>query len=110
MLLHARIPILTRRLNVTCERAKKGSSSPYINEYVKSGDLVWEPQGEQATVFASRPPAATNPDIVLAKLRPGQVIEMELHAVKGLGKEHAKWSAVGAPHERFVCVFQQNNS
>ncbi|TBU40857.1 insert subdomain of RNA polymerase alpha subunit [Dichomitus squalens] len=85
---------LVFKLNVTCERAKKGSSSPYINEYVKSGDLVWEPQGEQATVFASRPPAATNPDIVLAKLRPGQVIEMELHAIKGVGKEHAKWSPV----------------
>ena len=34
-------------------------------------------------------------DIVLAKLRPGQEIEMELHAIKGVGKEHAKWSAVG---------------
>lgn len=34
-------------------------------------------------------------DIVLAKLRPGQEIDIELHAIKGVGKEHAKWSPVG---------------
>ena len=67
-----------------------------INQVVTTADLVWEPQGEQDTVFAANPPAATNKDIVLAKLAPEQIIEMELHAVKGLGKEHAKWSAVGA--------------
>ena len=32
---------------------------------------------------------------MLAKLRPGQEIDMELHAVKNVGKEHAKWSPVG---------------
>lgn len=32
---------------------------------------------------------------MLAKLRPGQEIEMELHAIKGVGKDHAKWSPVG---------------
>ena len=37
-------------------------------------------------------------DIVIAKLRPGQTIEMELHAIKGVGKEHAKWSPVGSCH------------
>ena len=36
-----------------------------------------------------------NKDIVLAKLRPGQVIDVEMHAIKGVGKEHAKWSPVG---------------
>ena len=86
---------LVFRLQVTCERAPKGSGKEYIHDEVTSGDLVWVPQGEQAEVFAGRPPAPTNPDIVLAKLRPGQEIDMELHAIKGVGKEHAKWSAVG---------------
>ncbi|PSR74020.1 hypothetical protein PHLCEN_2v10204 [Hermanssonia centrifuga] len=88
------------RLQVTCERAPKGSGKEYINEYVKSGDLQWVPQGEQATVFSSNPPAPTNKDIVLAKLRPGQEIDMELHAIKGLGKEHAKWSPVATASYR----------
>ena len=33
-------------------------------------------------------------DILVAKMRPGQCIDLEAHAVKGLGAEHAKWSAV----------------
>lgn len=33
-------------------------------------------------------------DILLAKLRPGQAIELECHCIKGVGEEHAKWSPV----------------
>lgn len=33
-------------------------------------------------------------DILLAKMRPGQCIELEAHCVKGIGAEHAKWSPV----------------
>ena len=57
--------------------------------------MTWKPAGEQAEVFANNPPAPTNPDVVLAKLRPGQEVHMELHAVKGVGKDHAKFSPVG---------------
>ena len=67
----------------------------YEHATVRAGDLRWEPQGEQLSVFAT-PPAPTNPDIVLVKLRPGQEISMEMHAVKGVGKDHAKFSPVGA--------------
>ncbi|KAI0333208.1 insert subdomain of RNA polymerase alpha subunit [Cubamyces sp. BRFM 1775] len=82
---------LVFQLDVECSRNRKGE---IVNEYVKSGDLKWVPQGEQESVFGDAVPAATNKDIVLAKLRPGQVINMELHAIKGVGKEHAKWSPV----------------
>ncbi|GJE94214.1 DNA-directed RNA polymerase, alpha subunit [Phanerochaete sordida] len=91
---------LVFRLQVTCERAPKGSGKEYINDEVKSGDLVWVPQGEQEEVFAGSPPGPTNKDIVLAKLRPGQEIDMELHAIKGVGKEHAKWSPVATASYR----------
>lgn len=43
-----------------------------------------------------KPPAPTRPKIVLAKMRPGQVISLECHAIKGIGQEHAKWHPVGA--------------
>jgi len=33
-------------------------------------------------------------DIIVAKLRPGQEIEIEAHCVKGIGRDHAKWSPV----------------
>jgi DNA-directed RNA polymerases I and III subunit RPAC1 len=89
------------KLQVECTRntaAPKDSTDPailYYNSEVRAGNLQWIPQGEQAEVFASRPPAPTIPDIVLVKLRPGQSLEMEMHAVKGVGKDHAKFSPVG---------------
>ena len=46
-------------------------------------------------MFKDSAPAPTNLNILLAKLRPGQEIEMEMHANKGIGAEHAKWSPVG---------------
>ena len=88
-------------LILTCERnpkAKKDSTNPdemYINHELLSSHLVWKPAGEQEEVFAGNPPAPTNPNIVLAKLRPGQEVHMELHAVKGVGKDHAKFCPVG---------------
>lgn len=53
------------------------------------------PAGEQETIFAGSPPGPTNENIVLTKLRPGQAVNMEVHAVKGVGKDHAKFSPVG---------------
>lgn len=98
---------LVFKLDVTCTRkpksavargTRKAEPEPeeiYNHSIVTSGDLAWEPQGEQGEMFASNPPRPTNENIVLAKLRPGQEISMEFHAVKGVGKEHAKWSPVG---------------
>lgn len=87
------------KLQVACTRSTN-REDPYINDQVLSGHLTWEPVGEQLDVFAHKPPAPTNPNIVLAKLRPGQEVNMELHAVKGVGKDHAKFSPVGM---RSVC-------
>ena len=54
-------------LQVACERERPAGgkkNAPAVqtfkNEYVKSGDLVWVPQGEQETVFAKEIPAPTN--------------------------------------------------
>jgi len=88
-------------LEVQCLRnpnASKIATDPselYINHEVRSGHLVWKPAGEQEEVFASQPPAPLNKDIVLAKLRPGMAVNMEVHAMKGVGKDHAKFSPVG---------------
>jgi DNA-directed RNA polymerase I and III subunit RPAC1 len=86
---------------------KKAEPEPeeiYNHSLVTSGDLIWEPQGEQSEVFASNPPRPTNENIVLAKLRPGQAVSMELHAIKGVGKEHAKWSPVGQYMQVFAAT------
>ena len=41
-------------------------------------------------------------DILLAKMRPGQEIEMELICEKGIGKTHAKWSPVCTAYYRLL--------
>lgn len=89
------------RLKAACERRKNApkdatdSKTLFVNSEVLSSQLEWVPQGEQETVISANPPAPTNPNIVLAKMRPGQEIDMEVHAVKGVGKDHAKFCPVG---------------
>lgn len=39
---------------------------------------------------------------MIAKLRPGQEIELELFCEKGIGKTHAKWSPVSTAYYRLV--------
>ena len=41
-------------------------------------------------------------DILIAKLRPGQIIELEAHARKGVGRDHAKWSPVATASYRLM--------
>ncbi len=52
------------------------------------------PFGDQEARFGTIAPVHN--DILLAKLRPGQEVDIEMHCIKGIGKEHAKWSPVGA--------------
>ena len=61
--------------------------------HLYSKDLVWIPQGDQAKRFPNgiRP---VHDDILIAKLRPGQEIELEAHAKHGIGQDHAKFSPV----------------
>ena len=43
----------------------------------------------------SEPPKVSVDDVLLVKMRPGQQLNMLLYAVKGVGKDHAKFSPVG---------------
>jgi len=101
---------LVFKLNINCTKnanVPPGTTDPeklYLNSTVTAGHLEWVPQGEQEDLeaFKLKPPAPTNPNIVIAKLRPGQEMELELHAVKNVGKEHAKWSPVATASYRLL--------
>lgn len=71
--------------------------------YVYSRDIHWVPIGGQKNWLPEqevRPgtsslPAPLDPDILLAKLAPGQRIFCEIYCHKGVGRTHAKFQPVG---------------
>lgn len=95
------------QLNVKCERnpdAPKGSTDPnelYINSSVYARDLRFKPLGSQETELSPLP-SVCNPDILLAKLRPGQEIILSAYAVLGVGRDHAKFSPVATASYRLL--------
>lgn len=96
-------------LNVECTRnteAKKGETDPlkkFNNTHVYAKDIKFKPFGNQIHEFAGDgaiKPAY--PDILIAKLRPGQGIQLEMHAIKGVGSDHAKFSPVATASYRLL--------
>lgn len=86
--------------------AKDGEADPnirYVNTNVYARDLKFKPQGVQEEYFsgenAIRP---VNPDILIAKLRPGQTIKVMCHCIKGIGMDHAKYSPVATASYRLL--------
>ncbi|XP_061353173.1 uncharacterized protein LOC133297953 isoform X2 [Gastrolobium bilobum] len=109
------------KLHVHCRKGQ-----PRIT--VKSDELKWLPNGsellsedtkqntgskpktftsfncsqESLPEFSSNSLGPKDLDIILAKLGAGQEIELEAHAVKGIGKTHAKWSPVATAWYRML--------
>ena len=117
------IDTLTFRLKVECTRkagvsinddeAEEDPQQLYNNANIYARDIVWVPQGRQATWLGIEDLAPheipehlrvrpANPDILIAKMRPGQLIEMEMHAVKGAGGDHTKFSPVATATYRLL--------
>lgn len=97
---------------------------------VKSNELKWLPNGSELQMASTNPYANSNSnpktytsfscsqaslpefsekpirpkheDITIAVLGVGQAIELEAHAVKGVGKTHAKWSPVATAWYRML--------
>ncbi|CCG84358.1 protein of unknown function [Taphrina deformans PYCC 5710] len=95
-------------LNVKCERNKDAPADCedpkelYINGDVTSGMIKWTPMGEQSNTLSRFKIGPTQDDILIAKLRPGQEIDLEMHAILGLGQDHAKFSPVAPATYRIM--------
>ncbi|KAI2904045.1 hypothetical protein CBS63078_5680 [Aspergillus niger] len=97
------------RLDVECTKnpnADPEETDPrklYKNAHVYAKDITFHPVGRQEQFFAGDDAIQpVNPDILVAKLRPGQAIEMELHCIKGIGADHAKFSPVATATYRLL--------
>lgn len=94
---------IVMKLEVECTRVKKGDSpDAIVNESILSGSLKFDPRADQVEKFKDNPIRPVFDDILIARMRPGQKIEAELHLVKGVGKDHAKFSPVATASYRLL--------
>lgn len=101
-------------LKVQCtknEDAAEDEDDPtklYHGAHVYAKDLEFEPQGSQSEWFSEEKGLvkAQNPDILIAKLRPGQVIDLVAYVRKGHGGDHAKFSPVATATYRLLPLIQ----
>lgn len=100
-------------MDVTCtvnRNAEPGETDPlkaYHNAHVYAKDIVFKPTGEQLELFSGEDAImSVNPDILIAKLRPKQTINLAMHMHKGLGSDHAKFSPVATASYRLMPTIQ----
>ncbi|EMR63209.1 putative dna-directed rna polymerases i and iii 40 kda polypeptide protein [Eutypa lata UCREL1] len=79
----------------------------YHNAHVYASDITTELLGGQAKYFegdgAVRP---VYPDILIAKMRPGQELDIDMHMHKGFGWDHSKYSPVATASYRLMPVIK----
>lgn len=95
------------KLKVKCTRRKdvKDTSLPdnlYENQNVYSGMIRWVPKGKQGTMFRESDVGPVHDKILISKMRPGHEFDIKLLAVKGIGKDHAKFSPVSTATYRLL--------
>lgn len=62
---------------------------------VYSSHIKWQAIGNQASIHKEADVGPVHNDILISKMRPGHELDMQLIAVKGIGRDHAKFSPVG---------------
>ncbi|KAL8688987.1 MAG: hypothetical protein Q9218_005235 [Villophora microphyllina] len=110
----ADINTIVLKLKVECTKAdnyddlnKKGEDDPrllYKNAHIYAKQLEFVVSGRQDQFFSGEENEirSVHPDILLAKMRPGQCIDMEMHCIKGIGGDHAKFSPVATASYRLL--------
>ncbi|CAH1637789.1 unnamed protein product [Spodoptera littoralis] len=74
----------------------------YENHSVYSSQMKWQPMGNQASIHKEADIGPVHGDILVSKMRPGHELDLSLVAVKGIGKDHAKFSPVATASYRLL--------
>ncbi|KAL5279018.1 POLR1C family protein [Megaselia abdita] len=74
----------------------------YKNHKIHSGQIKWKPKGKQATLYKEEDVGVIHSDILISQMRPGHEFDLKLFAVKGVGKDHAKFSPVATAFYRLL--------
>lgn len=97
------------RLDVECTKNLEASPDEedprirYNHAHVYARDIEFDPTGRQNDYFTGEDELQpVNPDILVAKLRPGQKLLLEMHCIKGIGADHAKFSPVATATYRLL--------
>ncbi|XP_014479492.1 PREDICTED: DNA-directed RNA polymerases I and III subunit RPAC1 isoform X2 [Dinoponera quadriceps] len=101
---------LRYELKVICTKNPQKSQESYLpeetykNSNVYSRDIKWVPIGRQAEIFpnGAEQLRVLEDDILICKMRPGHEIHAYMHAVKGISKDHAKFSPVSIATYRLL--------
>ena len=94
-------------LKVKCTRRKDVKDSSnfdtiYKNHKVYSGQIKWLPRGKQGQLYSESDVGCIHDDILISQMRPGHEFDLKLVAVKGIGKDHAKFSPVATAFYRLL--------
>ncbi|XP_055637428.1 DNA-directed RNA polymerases I and III subunit RPAC1 [Toxorhynchites rutilus septentrionalis] len=101
-------------LKVKCTKKNKDSTDVsnneimYKNHSVYSHQIRWIPVGNQASIYKEEDVGPIDDDILISKMRPGHEFDIKLFAVKGVGKDHAKFSPVATASYRLLPEIRLN--
>ncbi len=72
------------------------------NSTIYASHFLWEPLSGQSEKFKDKPCRPLFPNVLVAKLRENQEIELEIYCSKNTGRVHAKWSPVSTAFYRLM--------
>ncbi|KAL9088739.1 MAG: hypothetical protein Q9165_006048 [Trypethelium subeluteriae] len=84
------------------EQGEREPTRLYEGSNVYAHQLEFDGHGSQPDILGNVEPV--NPDILVAKMRPGQILDLRLHCYKGIGKDHAKFSPVATASYRLLPI------
>lgn len=103
-------------LKAKCTRHNKENTDSarcdtlYKNHSIYSGQIKWLPKGKQSTLYKEIDIGSIHDDILISKMRPGHELDLKLVAVKGIGKDHAKFSPVATAFYRLLPEVKLNRT